>query len=365
MKSLSTIVLASILFASCGGGKSGNTAEELAKLKSERAKIDAQIKKLETENQSKNPQKATPVSVAAVQPTAFRSYIEVQSQILGDENVLATPQAPGVVTAILVKSGQKVSRGQVLATLDAAAVDQQIKASDVQIGLLKSLYERQKNLWEQQIGSEVQLLQAKAAYEGAVKGKEALIATRNMSRIVSPISGTIDNYTLKVGDMASPGQVGIRVVSFDKLRAEASLGENYVGKVKAGDPVILVFPDINDSISTKLGYVARQIDPISRAFSVQVNLSGNAKVYPNMSCRMKISNYVNPNALVVPVQIIQHTAEGDMIYVADGKRAKSVIVTTGRNSNGLVEILSGLKAGDQVITEGFEDIDNGEAIVVE
>lgn len=365
MKSLSSIILASIVLASCGGGKSDKAGEELAKLKSQRAKIDAQIKKLESESQSKNPQKATPVSVAELQPMSFRSYIEVQSQVLGDENVLATPQAPGVVTAITVKSGQKVSKGQVLATLDAAAIEQQIKGADVQLGLLRALYDKQKNLWEQQIGSEIQLLQAKAQYEGAQKQKEALLAQRNMYRIVAPISGTVDNYTLKVGDMASPGQIGIRVVSFDKLRAEASLGENYVGKVKAGDPVILVFPDIQDSIKTKLGYVARQIDPISRAFSVQVSLAGNAKVYPNMSCRMKISNYENPQALVVPVQVIQHTAEGDMVYVANGNRAKSVLVKIGRNSNGLVEVLSGLNAGDRVITEGFDDIDNGELIVVE
>ncbi|MGC4058609.1 MAG: efflux RND transporter periplasmic adaptor subunit [Chitinophagaceae bacterium] len=366
MKSLSSIVAATLLLASCGGGSGDEkAADQLAKLKKQRLELDAKIKKLETETASKNPQKASPVSVTEVQPAHFRSYIEVQSQIVGDENVLATPQAAGVITHINVKSGQKVSKGQVLATMDAAAIEQQIKGVDVKLTLSKSLYEKQKGLWDQQIGSEVQLLQAKATYEGATKEKEALLAQRNMYRIVAPISGTVDDFTLKVGDMASPGQVGIRVVSFDKLRAEANLGENYIGKVKAGDKVILVFPDIQDSITTKLGYVARQVDPISRAFTVQVHLSGQSKVYPNMSCRMKISNYENDNALVIPVQVIQHTAEGDMVYVADGNKAKAVIVTVGRNSNGMVEILKGLKAGDRVITEGFEDVDNGESIVVE
>lgn len=362
MKQITTILAATLILASCGGEQKNNKEAELAKLKKERSSLDAKIKTLEAETAKKNPAKATPVSVMEVTPTAFTSYIEVQSQVVGDENVLATPQAPGVVTSVSVQSGQKVSRGQVLATLDAAAIEQQIKAADVQLTLYKSLYEKQKNLWNQNIGSEVQLLQAKAQYDANVKQKEALVAQRNMYRIISPISGTVDNVSLRAGDMASPGQSGIRVVSFDKLKAEANLGENYLGKVQAGDKVTLVFPDLNDSINTKISYVARQVDPVSRAFTIQIRLGNNSKIYPNMSAKMKISNYENHNALVVPVQVIQKTANGDMLYVAEGNKAKSVIVKTGRNSNGLVEVLGGLKSGDKVITEGYGDIDDGEAI---
>ncbi len=365
MKRISTIIAASILLASCGGENKGNKDAELAKLKQERAAIDAKIKTLEAESGKNNPRKATAVAVMELTPADFSSYIEVQSQIVGDENVLATPQAPGVITSVNVQSGQKVGRGQVLATLDAAAIEQQIKASEVQLTLFKSLYEKQNNLWKQNIGSEVQLMQAKAQYEGAAKQKEALVAQRNMYRIVSPISGTVDNVSLKTGDMASPGQTGIRVVSFDKLKAEANLGENYIGKVKTGDKVTLVFPDLNDSIVTKINYVAKQVDPVSRAFLVQIRLGNNSKIYPNMSCKMKISNYEHKNALVVPVQVIQNTAAGEMLYVAEGNKAKSVLVKTGKNSNGLVEVLEGLKAGDKIITEGFGDIDEGETIIIQ
>ncbi|HTN18012.1 MAG TPA: efflux RND transporter periplasmic adaptor subunit [Chitinophagaceae bacterium] len=363
MKQITTILAATLILASCGGEQKNNKEAELAKLKKERSSLDAKIKTLEAETAKKNPAKATPVTVMEVKPTVFTSYIEVQSQVVGDENVLATPQAPGMVTAVNVHAGQKVSRGQVLATLDAAATEQQIKGVDIKINLTKSVYERTKNLWEQHIGSEVKLLQVKAEYEGALKEKEALMAQRNMYRIISPISGTVDNVSLKPGDMAggqSPN--GIRVVNFDKLKAEANLGENYLGKVQAGDKVTLVFPDLNDSINTKISYVARQVDPVSRAFLVQIRLGNNSKIYPNMSAKMQISNYENHNALVVPVQVIQKTAEGDMLYVADGNKAKSVIVKTGRNANGLVEVLSGLNSGDKVITEGYGDIDNGEAI---
>ncbi|MDI9320210.1 MAG: efflux RND transporter periplasmic adaptor subunit [Phycisphaerales bacterium] len=365
MKRITTILAASILLASCGGESKSKKAEELAKLKSERAALDLKIKTLEAAEGKNNPRKATPVATMEVIPQVFNSFIEVQSQILGDENVLATPQASGVVTHVNVKAGQHVSKGQVLAALDAAGVELQIKGADIEIGLTKSLYEKQKTIYAQNIGSEVQLLQAKANYEGAIKKKEGYVAQRNLYRIVSPISGTIDNFSLKAGDMASPGQSGIRVVSFDDLKAEANLGENYIGKVKAGDAVNILFPDLNDSIQAKVSYVGRQVDPVSRAFLVQIRLGNNKKIYPNMSCKLKISNYENKNALVVPVQVIQKTAQGDMLYVVDGKKAKSVIVKVGRNSNGWVEILGGLKAGDKIITEGFGDIDDGETISVQ
>lgn len=338
------IVAASVILASCGGGKT---------------------EKQTTQKTDTTKKKTVPVSVTEVQPQDFIAYVEVQSQIASDENVNATPQAPGVIRSINVHVGQRVGVGQVLATLDAAAIEQQIKAQDVQLNLFKQLYDKQQALWAQQIGTEVQLMQAKAQYEGALKGRDALIAQRNMYRITSPISGTVDQVNIKLGDVASPGMNGIRVVDINKMKAEANLGENYLGKVHAGDRVTLVLPDINDSIQTTLTYVAQAVDPVSRAFLVQVKLGNNKKLHPNMSCKMKIANYENKSALVVPVQVIQKTGQGDMVYVADGNTAKSVMVTTGRNSNGMVEILSGLSAGDKVVTQGYAELDNGQQIVIQ
>jgi RND family efflux transporter MFP subunit len=212
----------------------------------------------------------------------------------------------------------------------------------------------------------VQLLSAKAQYESAQKQKAALVAQRDMYTIKSPISGTVDAINLKVGDVAAPGNptTGIRVVNHDQLKAEANLGENYLGKVKTGDPVVLVLPDLNDSIRTKLSYVSQGVDPISRAFQVQVRLGANKKLHPNMSAKMKIANYQSPNALVVPVSVIQKTAEGEMLYIAEGNKAKAVYVRTGRIANGDVEVLAGLKAGDKVIVEGYEELDNGEGVAI-
>jgi RND family efflux transporter MFP subunit len=271
----------------------------------------------------------------------------------------------GTVRRVLVRPGQHVGRGQTLAILDAAAVDQQVAAQDAQVTLLRSLYEKQQKLWAQNIGTEVQLITAKANYEAASKQRAALAAQRNMYRITAPISGTVDEVDLQQGDMASPGMRGIRIVNANKLKAEAKLGESYLGKVRVGDPVTLIFPDLNDSMHTRITFVSKAVDPVSRSFEVQVNLGSYAKLHPNMSARMKIANYSSGNALVVPIAAIQKTGEGDMVFVAEGKVAKAVTVQSGRNANGMVEILSGLKPGDRVVTAGYEDLDNGTAIIVQ
>lgn len=367
MKRAVFLLLTTIILAACGGdaANTNKKAAELAKLKKERAALDEKIAKLEAEVNKNDTTKASPVSVMALTPQDFTAYIEVQSQITGDENVLATPQAMGTVTSVLVHAGQKVSKGQTLALLDAAVIEQQIKALEPQLTLQKSLYDRQQKLWAQNIGTEVQLMSAKAQYEATAKQKAALQAQRNMYSIKSPISGTVDRVDLKPGDVASPGMSGIRVVSMDKLKAEANLGENYLGQVDQGDATILVFPDLNDSIKTKLSYVARAIDPISRTFLVQVRLGSNNKLHPNMSCRMKIANYHNDNAIVVPVSAVQKTATGNLVYVANGNKAKAVNVELGRTYNGNTEILSGLNAGDKLITQGYEELDNGENIKIQ
>lgn len=365
MKRSVYLLITSLILASCGGGEGGNAQEQLAKLKQQRTEIDVKIKKLEAENTKNNPQKAVPVGVTVLQATPFSAYIDIQAAINGDENVNATPQSPGTVRDILVKVGQRVSKGQTLATLDAAAVDLQVKQLDPSIALAKSLYEKQQKLWAQNIGTEVQLLQLKTSYESLLKQRATAVAQRDMYRIKAPITGIVDAIDLKPGDMASPGSpMGIRIVSKDKLKAEAQLGENYLGKVSQGDAVTLIFPDINDSLKTKLSYVSQAIDPVSRSFMVQVRLGANKKLHPNMSCRMKIANYEASNALVVPVSVIQKTADGDMLYIADGNKAKAAFVQVGRTSNGMVEILGGLNAGDKVITSGYEELNNGQAIAV-
>lgn len=361
MRRLIYLLIPAMIFASCGGTK--DKATQLADLKKQRGEIDLKIKALEAGTTDST--KVTPVSVITLAPENFNAYVEVQSAITGDENIVATPKAAGTVSSILVQVGQKVSKGQVLALLDATMVNQQIESLQPQLGLQKSVYEKQQALWKQNIGTEVQLMTAKAQYEATQKQIESLKTQRDFYRIVSPINGVIDGMGVKVGEPASPGFNGIRVVSYEKLKAEANLGENYLGTVEQGNAVTLIMPDVHDTIKTKLSYVSQAVDPVSRAFMVQVHLPNNNKLHPNMACIMKIANYNNPGALVVPVSVIQKTSQGSMIYITDGKTAKPVLVTTGRNSNGQVEVLSGLKEGDQVIVAGYESMEDGQKVTIQ
>jgi len=365
MKNLVYLLIPAMILASCGGGGDKTGTKNIDKLKQERADLDAKIKQMEGSKPDTAKVKVTPVSLTIVQPTDFNAFVEVQSQITGDENILATSQAPGIVKTLSVHTGQKVSKGQVLATIDAATIQQQIAAQQPQLTLLKSVYEKQQNLWKQNIGTEVQLMTAKANYEAMEKNIDALKSQKDLYRIVAPISGIVDAVNVKVGETCQPGMNGIRIVSYTQLKAEASLGENYLGKVKQGDRVMLVFPDMGDSIKATLSYVSQAVEPLSRAFTVQVHLPGNSKLHPNMACILRIYNYENKAALVVPVSVIQKTSAGEMLYVAEGDKAKSVMVKSGRNSNGQVEILSGLASGDKVITRGYEELDNGQQILIQ
>lgn len=362
MKRLFLLAIPAMILASCGGN-AGDPTVQLSALKKQRADLDIKIQKLEAGNKDKNGGKLTAVSVAELQPTVFKGIIEVQAQINGDEIVNATARTMGTVNRVNVQVGQAVRKGQVLASLDNVIADQQIAALEPQIQLTKSLYEKQQKLWEQNIGTEVQLMSAKATYENLVKQKAVLQANKDLYNILSPINGTVDMVGLKVGDQSAAGF--IRVVNTSNLKAEANLGENYIGKVKLGDPATLVFPDMNDSVKAKITFVSKAVDPLSRSFTVQIKLGNNNKLHPNMSSILKIANYENPKAIVVPVSVIQKTSEGQMVYIADGNKAKLVSIVTGRNANGMVEVLSGLEAGDKIIIAGYEDLDNGEPIAIQ
>lgn len=362
MKRSYLFLVPAIVLASCGGGT--NSKGDLASLKKQRAELDAKIQEMEKGNKEKSG-KVTPVLVTKVEPTTFNAFIEVQSQITGDDVVNATARNQGTINRILVQVGQQVRQGQVIATLDAAIQDNQIKALEPQIELAKTVYEKTQKLWEQNIGTEVQLLTAKATLENLQKQKAVLQSTRDLNNVIAPISGTVDFVSMKVGDASTMPTAYIRIVNTSKLKAEANLGENYLGKVNVGDKATLIFPDASDSLQVKVSYVAKAVDPMSRAFQVQVRLNNDKKLHPNMSCIMRISNYERKDAIVIPVSVIQKTAEGEMVYVVDGETARAVTIKTGRNSNGKVEVLDGLKPGDQLVVAGFEDLDNGQKVTIQ
>ena len=361
MKKLIFIAV-TLFFASCGG-KSTDKKSELDALKKERTELNAKIEKLESEignadaiNDFKD------VNVLEVTESSFQNYLEVQGKIDAEENVQVNPEAPGVVTAVFATIGQNVVKGQVLAQIDDQVLRQNISELQNQLELATTLFERQKNLWNQKIGTEVQYLSAKTQKDASERRIATLRSQMSMYKIKSPISGSIDAMDLKVGQAVMPGISGIRVVNANKLKAKAQIAESYASRINQGDLVQVILPDVSDTLLTKISFASKTIDQISRSFNVEIKLPSNRNYRPNMLAILKIIDYQNAKAFVIPVNAIQKAENGDYVFVAENKKAKRVNIQTGRVSEGRAEILSGIKAGDQVIIAGMNGLSPGDMI---
>ncbi|WP_454802589.1 efflux RND transporter periplasmic adaptor subunit [Mucilaginibacter phyllosphaerae] len=350
-----------LLLAACSN-KPKDKKAELADLQKKQAEIAGKITKLQSEVGDST--KAVEVSVAEVKSGAFTNYVQIQGKIDAQDNVIAYPQSPGTITNIYVKPGQHVSKGQVMAQLDNSVLQQQIAQSEAQVSLNQTLYQRQKNLWDQKIGTEVQFLQSQTNLQASKKALSALRQQANLYRIVSPISGTVDQMDLKLGQVAQPGANGIRIVNADVLKVKADVPESYAGSVGTGNEVMILIPDAKDSLKTKVTFAAKAIDPTSRSFAVEIKLPVRKTLRPNMTAIIKIADYSKANTISIPVKAVQRSENGDYVYVNENGVAKRKTVKVGVTYGGLSEILSGLKAGEQLVTEGAADIEDGDKVKV-
>ncbi len=358
------LYIATILFLAACSNKPKDKKTELADLQKQQSELNSKITKLQAETGSTDSTKSTEVSTIEVKPGHFTNYVQIQGKIDAQDNVTAYPQAPGTIIAINARVGQHVSRGQVLAQLDNSVLKQQIAQAQSQVSLLNTLFQRQKNLWDQKIGTEVQFLQAQTNLQSAQKQVAALNEQARLYRITSPISGTIDQMDLKLGQVAQPGVTGIRIVNADNLKVKADVPESYSASVGTGNNVKIVVPDANDSLVTKVTFAAKAIDPTSRSFAVEIKLPARKTLRPNMTAILKIADYSKANAITVPIKAIQKSEDGDYVFVNNSGTAKRKTVKVGATYGGQSEIISGLNAGDQLITAGAEDIEDGDKIKV-
>ncbi|MFA6946884.1 MAG: efflux RND transporter periplasmic adaptor subunit [Pedobacter sp.] len=357
------VLISTVVFLASCGGKPTDKKSELESLRKERAELNAKIEKLEAEvGVVTSASDEKDVTALEVKETEFKNYLEVQGKIDAEENVQVNPEAPGVVTAVFASIGQNVSKGQVLAQIDDQVLRQNISELQTQLELATTLYERQKSLWDQKIGTEVQFLNAKTQKDAAERRIATVRTQVSMYKIKSPISGTIDAMDLKVGQAVSPGMSGIRVVNASKLKAKALVAESYVSRVNQGDNVQVILPDVPDTVATKISFASKTIDPISRSFTVEIKLPSNSSYRPNMLSILKIVDYQNLKALVIPVNAIQKAENGDYVFVEENGKAKRVTIQTGRISEGKAEILSGIKAGDKVIIAGTNGLSPGDIV---
>lgn len=372
---LTIAATASVIFAACTTNELADKKKALADYKTEQKELTVKIETLEKEiakldTSFKIVQKAKLIQIDTLQKQSFKHFIEVQGTVDAEENVIALSQQPGVVTAVYVKVGDRVSKGQVLAiTETTAAMETAVSTVQTQLELATTAFNKQKSLWDQKIGSEIQFLQAKTQKEALEKQLSAQKQQLEMSKVVAPISGTVDEVRLKIGDMAAPSQLmpGIRIINNNSLKVKAKLADSDFGKVKAGDKVEIVFPDINKTSTSTVHYVSRTIDGRSRTFGMEVNLPNDNNSYAaNMVAKLRINDASQQNVIVVPSNVIQKSIDGLYVLVAEVQNGMKVAVKknveVGAEYNGRTVITQGLTEGDKIITFGYSEVVDGQRI---
>jgi RND family efflux transporter MFP subunit len=325
---------------------------------------EMEIAKLDT---SKKEDKSKMVAVTEMLATTFSHYIEVQAKVDGDEDVNVNAEMPGVITSVLAKAGDHVSKGEVLATMDDRAIRQSLDALKVQRDMAVTMFDKQQNLWNQKIGSEVQFIQARSQKESIEKQCASLQAQWEMTRIKSPISGTVDEVDVKLGSATAPGYPAFRVVNLSNLKVKGEVAESFISKVKTGSDVILFFPDQNKEVKTKLTYSGQAVNKLNRTFNVEAAISPkDGNFFPNQVVILKIVDYVNPNSFIVPVSSLMKSSDGEYVFVASNENGKMIskrkIISSGMTYNGIAEIKTGIESGDKIITTGNQNLVEGDLI---
>jgi membrane fusion protein (multidrug efflux system) len=373
-------------------GDTGDMKAELEKLTKQKNTLDADIRKLEDQIAKADPaaakQTAKLVSVDTLRIQDFSHYIELQGKIDAEGMAYVAPTGQGgLVKAIYVKSGSRVSKGQLIMKLDDAMARQGVVAAQQQTGQLKArlvqaetVYERYQNLWKQNIGAEIQVINAKAdvdALQSQLKAAQAQVAMAqeqaNMSNVYAGISGMIDEMNVKVGEFFSPQSAampgsGIRIVNNNNLKVVTNVPENYIARVKKGDKVVVEVANSGKPPYEGLviSMVGGSIDPTTRSFMTEVKLPSDPMLKPNQTATMKILDYQAKGAVAVAVNVVQSDEKNKYLYImekaGDKMVARKKIVTVGEAYNGLIEIKSGLAGGELIITEGYQTVYDGQTV---
>lgn len=362
----SILILAMVAFIAACGGSSDKKAE-LEKLKKQKSDLEVKIAALEEEvaktDTTSAKEKLIEVATMPLKAQLFKTYIEIQGRVDADDNVSLSTEVPGTITKINVRVGDHVGKGQILAETDSRPLIQQMADLQTNLDLAKQVYDKQKGLWDQKIGTEVQYLQSKTNKESLENKIGSVQEQIRMSRIISPIDGTVDLVSIKIGQTVSPGLNAIVVVNFSNLKVKADVSESYASKVKNGNEVLILFPDMNDSVTSTVHYASRAINLLTRTFPVEVILNGNKEYQPNTVAKLRINDYASTAPeLVLPVKYIQKGTEESFVMVDENGKAVKKTVTLGREYSGMAEVLSGLKEGEQLITEGYDLVNDGDKI---
>jgi membrane fusion protein, multidrug efflux system len=371
------LILAVVIIASCQNSSTEeDLREDLVKYQNKLEEIQEKIKNIEAElvtmedtveGRPRGIVKA--VRVEKVEKRPFSHYIDVHGSANSPENVLIHSEINANVTRIPVTEGQAVKEGELLVRLDSERIEQSIKEVETSLELATTLYKRQKNLWDRNIGSEIEYLQARNNKLSLEQNLNTLKTQLRQTQIKSPINGYVDQININRGELASPGMPIIRVVNLDKIKIEADVSERYIGKIKAGDSVSVRIPALNLNKRTLIHHVSRVLDPGNRTFKIQIQMDNPEHlIKPNLMAVIRFSDYSVDNAIVIPSEALQYNRGQHYVYVAEEVRgftiSKAVEVEKGMTYRDKSEITSGLNGGEQVITIGYHDISDGSPVEI-
>ena len=374
MKKIILIATFSALLFSCGKKEENANidsliaSKNLVSIKAKRAELQTQLTQLDNaiaELDVKKTEEAL-VSVETVKDTVFSHYLEVQGNVNTKENLIIYPQFAGILNTVNVIAGQKVSKGQVLGTIDDGGLSQQLAQLENQLALAKTTFERQKRLWDQKIGSEIQYLQAQTNMVSQQKAVSQMKAQLAKTRVIAPFNGVIDELIAERGQVVGPGQGLMRIVNLNNMFVSTSVPESYIGKLKVGTEVSVYLASLGKSFNGKIRQVGNNINPNNRSFGIEVSVPNTDNLLrPNQVAKLKITDYTNAKAVVVPSNVIQEDADGNQFVfeVSSVKDktgiAKKVIVKVGKTSDNFTEILSGLEPKTVLVGDGVKTVSEG------
>jgi RND family efflux transporter MFP subunit len=365
------LIATSLLLIACGEKSTDDLIKDknITELKNRKATIQAELEKIDAAlvNGNKTPESEALVSVVTIKDTVFNHYLEVQGNVNTKENILVQPEFSGTLTTLNVKAGQRVAKGQILGKVDDAGMSQQLASIENQYALAKTTFERQKNLWDKKIGSEIQFLQAQAQMISAQKSVAQMRAQVAKTVIRAPFSGTIDEVFVERGQVVAPSPQGLmRIVNLSNMYVSTTVPETYIGKLKVGTVVDVFLTSLGKTYKGKVRQVANFINPSNRSFGIEVSVPNPDNLLrPNQVAKLKIIDYTVNNAIIVPTNVVQEDGEHNkFVFIAtnvSGKKgvAKKVLVKVGKSSDNVTEILIGLTANDVIVTEGANNIADG------
>jgi RND family efflux transporter MFP subunit len=382
------ILLASTLFlASCGEEKETSSVEDviatndITVIVAKKKEIEVNEKSISIQLESLNDaiakldtnKKLPLVTTVIVKNEEFKHFLEIQGNVSTKQNILIYPETAGVLEKILVKEGQTVKKGELLAVINDGGMNRQLAQLEAQEKLSKTIFEKQKRLWDQKIGSEIDFLTAETNYLALSNNVEQVKTQIDKTKITAPFSGTIDDILKDQGTVVSPGPGAelFRIVNLNNMYIEAEVPESYISKIKKGGFVEVYFPILNETVETKIRHKGNHINPNNRSFKIEIGVPNkNGSIKPNLTSKLKINDYTNPSAILIPQSIISENANGEQfIYTVSNKNNNEATVNrtyikTGKTQGDVIEVLGSLKENTEIIIEGARSVNNGQLVKI-